>query len=130
LTRKHLLDASALLAVIFREPGADRVEAVFDDSQIHTVNLIEVMLKLVSMGKPIEDVVVKLDELNLEVIEELSVEQARAVARLAPEAKRLGLSLGDCICLSIAEWMDLTAVTADRRWAELRGSEVKVLQIR
>ncbi len=130
MRRRHLLDASAVLAVIFNEPGADRVEAVLDDSEIHAVNLAEVLCKLVSVGKPIDEVIARVDELNLDVIEELSVEQTREIARLTPEAKRLGLSLGDCVCLVVAEWTGMTAVTAERRWSEIQGRTVKVAQIR
>ena len=130
MTRGHLLDASALLALIFNEAGADRVQAVIDDSEIHAINLAEVMRKLVSIGKPVDEVIAQLDALKLDVIEELSIQQVQEFARLAPEAKRLGLSLGDCVCLVIAEWNGMTAITAERRWSELQGRKVKVLQVR
>jgi ribonuclease VapC len=128
--RKYLLDASALLAVIRNEPGADRVLAVLDNSEIHAVNLAEVVRKLVAFGKPVDEVIAYTDALNLEVLEELNVKQVHEVAKLAPEAKRLGLSLGDCVCLVIAEWLGMTAVTAERRWSEIRGRKVTILQIR
>ena len=128
--RHYLLDASALLALIFDEPGANRVLDVIDDSRIHALNLAEVMRKLVLIGKPLEEVVAHLDELQLEVIEDLDVKHAHEIARLAPEASRLGLSLGDCVCLVMAELAGMTAVTCERRWSELQGRGVKVLQIR
>lgn len=130
MERKYLLDASALLAVIRNEPGADRVLAVLDNSEIHAVNLAEVVRKLVAFGKPVDEVIAYTDALNLEVLEELNVKQVHEVAKLAPEAKRLGLSLGDCVCLVIAEWLGMTAVTAERRWSEIRGRKVTILQIR
>jgi ribonuclease VapC len=130
MTRNHLLDASALLALIRNEPGRDRVRAVLDDSQIHSVNLAEVARKMVSKGMPAAEVESLLDELRLDVVEELSSEQALAVGRLGLEAKRLGLSLGDCVCLAVAEWIGATAVTADRRWAEVTGIGIKILQVR
>jgi PIN domain nuclease of toxin-antitoxin system len=71
-----------------------------------------------------------LKELNLGVVEELGVKQVHEIARLAPEAKRLGLSLGDCVCLTQAEWRHLVAVTAERRWPEIDGRKVKILLIR
>lgn len=130
MERKYLLDASALLAVIRNEPGADRVLAVLDNSEIHAVNLAEVVRKLVAFGKPVDEVIAYTDALNLEVLEELNVKQVHEVAKLAPEAKRLGLSLGDCVGLVIAEWLGMTAVTAERRWSEIRGRKVTILQIR
>jgi PIN domain nuclease of toxin-antitoxin system len=69
VTLNYLLDASALLALIFNEPGADRVLAVFDDSKIHALNLAEVMRKMVAIGKPIEEVIARCDDLNLNVIQ-------------------------------------------------------------
>ena len=130
MARKYLLDASALLAVIRDEPGADRVLAVLDNSEIHAVNLAEVVRKLVAFGKPVDEVIAYTDALNLEVLEELNVKQVHEVAKLAPEAKRLGLSVRDCVCLVIAEWLGMTAVTAERRWSEIRGRKVTILQIR
>ena len=128
--RPYLLDASALLAVIFNEPGADRVRDVLDDSQIHAINLAEVARKMVAIGMPSDEVIALLGELNLEVLEELGVKQVHEIARLTPEAKRLGLSLGDCVCLTLAEQLDSAAVTADRCWKEIRGRNVKMVLIR
>ena len=130
MTRRHLLDASALLAVIFNEPGGARVRELIDDSEIHTVNLAEVMRKMIAVGMPADEVIARIEELDLEVVEELGVKQIHEIARLAPEARRLGLSIGDCVCLTTAEWNDAVAVTAERRWPEINGRKVKVLLIR
>lgn len=130
MTRGHLLDASALLAVIFNETGADMVRELLDDSQIHAVNMAEAVRKLVDRGAPAEEAVSRISMLNLEVLEEFSAEQAYEIGRLAPEAKRLGLSLGDCLCLILAEWHGVSAVTADRDWRKVRGRKVKVVLIR
>jgi PIN domain nuclease of toxin-antitoxin system len=42
----------------------------------------------------------------------------------------LGLSLGDCVCLTTAAWLGAVAVTADRRWKELEGTVVNDETIR
>ena len=130
MTRGRLLDASALLAVIFNEAGGDRVREVADDCQIHAVNLAEVMRKMVAVGMPADEVIAQIEALNLDVVEELGVKQVHEIARLAPEAKRLGLSIGDCVCLTTAECNDMVAVTAERRWPEINGRKVKILLIR
>ena len=83
MTRNHLLDASALLALIRNEPGRDRVRAVLDDSQIHSVNLAEVARKMVSKGMPAAEVESLLDELRLDVVEELSNAKAAVGNRRA-----------------------------------------------
>ena len=126
----HLLDASALLALIFNEPGAGQVRDVIDDSQVHAVNLGEVVRKLVALGMPVDEVIARIEDLKLEIVEELNSRHIQEIARLTVEAKRLGLSLGDCVCLVVAEFMGMAAVTADRRWSEVQGRNVNILQIR
>ena len=49
---KAILDASALLALLRRESGSEKVEAVVPDAVISTVNLGEVLGKLVDYGMP------------------------------------------------------------------------------
>jgi ribonuclease VapC len=130
MTCKHLLDASALLALIFNEPGAARVWAVLDDSCIHAINLAEVARKMVAIGMPAGEVEVRLAELNLEILEEFGMKQALAVGRLGLEAKRLGLSLGDSVCLVIAEQTGSVVVTTERRWSEVAGLKANILRLR
>lgn len=127
---KYLLDASALLALIFDEPGADQIRDIFDDCRIHSVNLAEAMRKMVFLGIPAEEVIARIAELHLEMITELAWEQSAAIARLGPEAKHLGLSLGDCLCLVVAASTESVVVTADRRWSEIQSSDLRVMQIR
>ena len=126
---EYLLDTSALMALLLNEPGADLVSEILDGSSIHAVNLAEIVRKLVSAGFPIDALTERLSDLNLEVIEKFSTEQAHAMGRIAVEAKRLGLSLGDCVCLTVAEWLGMVAVTTEQRWSEL-GRDIKILQIR
>jgi ribonuclease VapC len=130
MTDGYLLDASALLAVLFNEPGAQEVWEILEEARIHSVNLAEVARKMVSSGMPAAEVESRLDGLCLNVVEELPTSHALAVGRLGPEAKRLGLSLGDCICLTVAEAIGAVAVTADRRWSAVRAIGAKVMQIR
>jgi PIN domain nuclease of toxin-antitoxin system len=47
---KIVLDASALLAVLDREPGADKLTPEMLSTATSTVNLAEVQGKLVSLG--------------------------------------------------------------------------------
>lgn len=130
MTKRHLLDASALLAAIFSEPGSERVMEILDDCKIHALNLAEAMRKLVSLGRPAAEVISEIGSLELEVVDRLGMEHANEIARLAPEARRLGLSLGECVCLVTAKTEGLIAVTAERRWSELRLPKIKLLQIR
>ena len=51
-----VLDASALLAFLRNEPGAEEVAAVLTLSCISAVNLAETISKMVEYGKPLDDV--------------------------------------------------------------------------
>jgi len=126
--RRYLLDASALIALIRNEPGAERVKEVLDSSQIHALNLAEVVRKMISKRMPPAEVRNLLEDLHLTVVEQLGLEQAYAAGQLAAERRDLGLSLGDAVCLTAAKAMDMTAITADRSWSGL--GEVQVLMVR
>jgi hypothetical protein len=66
----------------------------------------------------------RFDELQLEVEEEFGARQAEFCGALLGTRRDLGLSLGDCVCLTTAAWLGAVAVTADRRWKELEGTVV------
>ena len=79
---------------------------------------------------PAERAVATLRELYLEVEEEFGTRQAEFCGTLLGRRRELGLSLGDCVCLSTAAWLGAVAVTADRRWKELDGTVVNDEKIR
>lgn len=133
--RTHLLDASALLAVLFGEPGSSVVERIIDDCTVHAVNLAETLRKLLQTGVPLQRAEKILDSLDLDINTILTEAEALAAGQLAFHARDSGLSIGDCVCLSVSARTGQTAVTADRRWSEIPaaafgGRKVKVLQIR
>ena len=130
MRRGHLLDASALLALLFREPGAEEVVKLIDDCEVHAVNLAEVVRRLMKAGAAAEEVERVPGELGLEVLETVSAADAFAAGKLGFEARAQGLSTGDCVCLAVAERTERAVVTADRRWSEVAGVRVRVVQIR
>lgn len=113
-----VLDASALLALLFREPGAERVAAKLAQAAISAVNLAEVLGRLVRDGRPLAEAVHRLAALGLEVVP-LDAERAAAVAALEPLTRPAGLSLGDRCCLALALERDVPALTADGAWLRL-----------
>jgi len=109
---RYLLDASALLALLRGEPGADCVLSIVDNAIIHSVQIAESIRKLCEIGVPAKEARESIDELGLPIIETLTAGQA-----YRPQQFRNGLSLGDSICLSIADDLNVRAVvTADRAW--------------
>ena len=62
-----VLDASALLAVLRAEPGAERVEPRLEGARIGAVNLSEVVAKLDDDGVPESEIQRAIGRLDLEV---------------------------------------------------------------
>ncbi len=127
---QFVLDASALLSILLDERGHERVHGILDHSRIHAVNLAEVVGRLVRSGMPAKRAVATLHELHLEVEEEFKARQAEFCGTLLGTRRDLGLSLGDCVCLTLAACSGAVAVTADRRWKGLDGAVVNDETIR
>ncbi|TXN81100.1 type II toxin-antitoxin system VapC family toxin [Methylobacterium sp. WL8] len=125
-----VLDASAVLAVIFDEAGAERVASHLPGAMISTVNVSEVMTKLYDLGMPqatVEDIVAGL---QLTILP-FDLEQAAEAARLRSHTREAGLSLGDRACLATAKHQGVPALTSDRAWKSLkRAVSVKIELIR
>jgi ribonuclease VapC len=119
--RITLLDASALLALVLDERGADRIEALLESSAIHAVNFAEVIAKLLQKGIPADEAGQVAEELALDVYEDFGSLQAVSCGELHASTRPLGLGLGDCVCLTVAAWRGMTAVTCDRKWLDLQG---------
>jgi len=127
---QFVLDASALLSIVLDERGHARVDEILDRSAIHAVNLAEVVGRLVRSGMPAERAAATLHELQLEVEEEFEASQAEFCGALLGTRRDLGLSLGDCVCLTMSSFRGAVAVTGDRRWQELDGTVVNDMTIR
>jgi ribonuclease VapC len=128
-----VIDASALLALLQDENGADEVvEAIADGAAISTVNLSEVLAKLAEHGQP---AVVALGSIHEAAegalqIEPFTEDDAAQAADLRPRSKAQGLSFGDRACLALATRFEVAAVTADRDWQKLADVGVAVKLIR
>lgn len=110
-----VLDASALLAFLQGEPGADRVEEVLDEAVVGAANWSEVAQKVRASGADWGVASGLLLSYRLRV-EPVSHRDAEEAARLWKRGS--GLSLGDRLCLAVAARLDAVALTADRAWGE------------
>jgi len=125
---EHVLDASALLALLQVEKGHEKVAAVVAVSRASAVNLAEAGSHLTNAGDTLAHVRAQLDSLGVDVVP-FDEEQAIETARLRPLTRSLGLSLGDRACLALARKLRLPAMTTDREWAKLSlGIEVNVIR--
>ncbi len=113
-----VLDASALLAWLHDEPGAEQVGAALDGALVSAVNWSEVVQKLLQRGADVDGMLADVAELGV-TIEPFTAAHAEANARLWDVGRGLGLSLADRACLSLAEARDLPALTADQAWRDL-----------
>lgn len=115
------LDASALLAFMFGEPGGEQVAAALGDSCLSTVNLAETAGRFVRDGHPAELVMARIAATAIEIVD-FDREQARNAAALLPATRPKGLSLGDRACLALAQTRSIAVLTADRAWLDLAVS--------
>ena len=123
-----VLDASAVLAVYFDEPGAENVRTALPGALLSSVNYTEVIGKCLDRGEALSAVLRKLAAMGLAVVAH-DAQLARRAGELRPLTKRLGMSLADRACLALAERERLPALTADRSWKSL-GLDIDIRLIR
>lgn len=123
-----MVDASAVLAVAFREPGWEAARPLVVGALINAVNAAEVASKVMARGATPAEARVLLDAHYIDVVP-LDAEQALLTGEMHRNTRAHGLSLADCACLALARSRDLPAVTADRAWRAL-PLDVEVVLIR
>lgn len=126
VSRPEVLDASALLALLQREPGGAAVELA--GAVMNSVNFAEVVQKSVAKGRAVDTLFQELVLLGLDVTP-FSPREAQLAGELYVKTRSHGLSLGDRACLATAQLLGRVAVTADRHWLEV-PHEVDVRSIR
>lgn len=130
--KETVLDATALLALLHDEPGAEAVaEAVAEalpHSSISTVNLAEVVGKLAESGLPEEVIRAAVAGLGIEVVP-FDDDLAYRTGLLRNLTSPYGLSLGDRACLALGLRLGRPVLTADRLWATVKAG-VKIRLIR
>lgn len=124
-----VLDASALLAVLNKEKGAEQVSRRLASAMLSTVNLTEVATYLMGRGMDAKDMRAMLDEMVAEIVD-YDEDMAYAAAELNHHTRKYGLSLGDRACLALARLRGLPVLTADRVWAELSVDGITIELIR
>ncbi len=123
-----VLDASAVLAVLNGEPGAEAVWEYLPGAQLSAVNAAEVAAKLVDGGLGAEGAGQSLDRLGARVVP-FEAADVVPVAQMRSATRAAGLSLGDRACLALARRLGVPALTADRQWRDLQV-DVEVRLIR
>ena len=111
-----VFDASAILAILNNEPGADEAFRRLDESStLSVVNAGELLGKMVSRGADPATAVASLKNICAQWAPP-SEEQARRVGELGVVKD---LSLADRFCIALGEDLGEPIVTADRDWRRL-----------
>jgi ribonuclease VapC len=124
-----VLDASAVLAVLFQEKGSQRVEPLLPTAAMSSVNMAEALVKLIRRGATPGEALEMFDALGIEQIVAFDEAAAFVSATLLGATASLGLGLGDRACLATGRLLGLPVVTADREWAVLDvGVKIRVIR--
>ena len=126
-----VLDASALLAYLWQEPGHETVAQRIEQSTVmmSSVNLSEVLSRAADKGMSPPAMAALQAALPFEIIP-FDRAQAQTAASLRPPTKALGLSLGDRACLALAIERQAVALTADRVWQAIKIEGLVVEMLR
>lgn len=120
----NVFDASALLAFLQGEPGADLVETQLEDGgACSAANWSEVAQKVLSHGRDWQTTQALLDSYSLD-IEPVTADDGEWAAFRWRSGE--SLSLADRLCLALGHRLDATIWTADAEW----GTATPIRQIR
>ena len=113
-----VVDASALLALLFDEPGAQALAGVIaEGATASTLHLAEVAPVLTSNHRDLNRV---LEAVRAQVeLAPFTDADALAVAARYPQVSGRGTPLRDRACLALAQRLDAPAVTAGHLWIGL-----------
>ena len=130
MTERVVLDASAIVAVVLKEPGMDKVVPALSFACTSAINRTEALyivakrLNLSSLDEARE----RVDPLEIEVIS-FDQEQSSLAADIHIHSRKLGLSVGDCSCLALAKTKNIPVLTSDRVWTKLDiGVHVRMIR--
>jgi ribonuclease VapC len=121
-----VLDTSVVLAFLFGEPGRDIAKRLLPGNCLLSVNLAEVVTKLVDEGMPEFDRRAVLGNLGCEIV---PFDRDLAIRAGDLRSESTSLSLGDRACLALALTRGLPAYTAERSWAKLKlGIDIRLIR--
>lgn len=115
-----VLDASALLASAFGEPGGNLVRDLISGACISAVNWSGFFQKVQQRGVATQGMRAELEAAGLRIVP-VSAPHAETAAALWPQCRPLGLSLADRLCLALALAQPSRVYTADRAWTQLEA---------
>jgi ribonuclease VapC len=125
---KGVMDASAILAIIGKEPGAEIASQYVAGGLVSSVNLAEVFSKSRDMKIPLDALRWMVQGLGLQSIP-ADDEIAFVVGSLREPTRAEGISLGDRYCLALGMIRRLPVITTEEQWSKA-GLDVEIVKIR
>jgi PIN domain nuclease of toxin-antitoxin system len=116
-----VLDASAVLAMLLGEPGAEKVKGALDGALLGAVNLAEIVSYYAKLGADRSAIAAMLQPLPVRVVP-MDAGLSYGAGMLRPLTVAGGLSLGDRYCLALAKREGVPALTAERRWPKIAAA--------
>jgi ribonuclease VapC len=115
-----VLDASAVLAFLQGEPGADVVLQALESGScvVSAANHAEIISKSLDHGLTLSTLQGLFDELDYSVVD-ITVADGVAAGAMRAKTRHLGLSLGDRLCLALGQRLGAKVLTADRPWLKV-----------
>jgi PIN domain nuclease of toxin-antitoxin system len=107
-----VLDASAVLALLLKEPGARRVEDELPDSAISAATLTEIITKAMKRGITSDAAYSAVVDWGIQIVP-VDTTQARIAAEISKAPKELDLSMGDRLCIALAIAQRAKLMTSD-----------------
>lgn len=129
MTKHYVFDSSAVLSIIGSEKGGEGAEALINQAVISVISVSEIINVLCRNGMEFE----MAREIVAEIVPntvECSYNDAVLAAKIKAENAKLGLSLGDSLCLALAYRMKCPVVTSDKIWEKLDQKKFKVICVR
>lgn len=123
-----VLDASALLAVMNSEPGAEVVHPALPEAVISAVNYSEVLKKTIERCQTTGPVIALVHGFSIEIVP-FDESLAATSAELYLQTKEHGMSFADRACLALGIQRRITVLTAERKM-RLPTLPIKVKLIR
>lgn len=126
---KVVLDASALIAYIRKEPGAESIIDLLPYAVMSAVNYAEVTTVL-SKLEMTSDIIENILKNIISHIMPFDQSQALVTGTLQRQTKTKGLSLGDRACIALGIHLQAPIYTADKVWADLDLEQADIRLIR
>ena len=129
MNNRVILDASALLALIQEETGAEIIKPLLKFSVMSVVNVTETLSVLQRTNISPEEGLTLITDIITTIVP-FDLEQAERVAKLHPLVQPQGLSLADRACIALGIKLQIPIYTADRIWDELKLDNIDIRLIR